>query len=415
MQGRTVLSLVAFLCAGALVALRTSQFLEDPSVPGRPSWAMQDFRGAIYYPVRQLLAGQNPYAPADDPQAFPPLTGAPLYLPMTLTVHLPLGLLSRRPAELVYFVGNLLAVPLLVLLALRLCGRVASVATVLSIAAAVVLTRPVSMALFVGQSTIVCALGIYLALHLARSRPSLGGVGLAIACIKPTFGLPLGFLMLWRGEMKAFAVGAVLVTALCVPATMLAARAAGGLGPLLASMDQHGLAKAEKPDVSEVTSVYRVDTVALFGRFRGRRFDALATAAIGAAVLVAAGWALRRCPRDLATALVCLAVVACMYHQLYDALILVAPLIGLIAWARRPGIDAPRWLLLVLLAIPAVNYLPTPGMLDRLGLDEGPLRLAAISVNGAAVFLALLTSIALALFAPGPDSAEEPVSSVSRD
>jgi hypothetical protein len=41
-------------------------------------------------------------------------------------------------------------------------------------------------------------------------------------------------------------------------------------------------------------------------------------------------------------------------------------------------------------------------MLDRLGLEDGPVYLAVISANGGAIFLALITSLVLAFSTPRP-------------
>ena len=60
----TILATVALVLIVALVVGRTIARLEIPGHPELPRYGMQDFRDSIYYPVRTLLAGANPYSPS---------------------------------------------------------------------------------------------------------------------------------------------------------------------------------------------------------------------------------------------------------------------------------------------------------------------------------------------------------------
>ena len=402
------LTIAAFVGLALLAAIHVVHHLQDPHDPTRPSFAMYDFRGAIYYPLEALVDGRNPYEPRDDPRAFPPREGAPLYLPITLATHLPLALLSLRAAELLYFSLNVLLVPILAYCVLRLCGLATSTATVFGTATIMMLARPCEMALFAGQSTIYVSIGVYIALLFARRRPVLGGLGLFLACLKPTFGVPLGFFMLWRREGRAFLVGATLVALGCLLTGVVLARTAGGVRPLLASLAARGVASEDKPDINAATSIYRVDAVALLARPLGRPLGLAGDLAATGALLALAAWAMRRLtavqgdgPRAGASELfagwvTCLAVVICVYHQTYDALLAAPPLVAAATgcWRAPNGdpVSWARWLVLGLLTVPTVNYLPTLSAIETLGLKGGAL-LAAISLNGAALTAAFLLHV----------------------
>src|SRR5688572_18936481 len=102
-------ALVAGLCVImglSLIIFRLTGFADILGV--RASWAMTDFKTAIYYPVITFLSGENPYAVNRFMQLYPVKSGFPLYLPATLLLHLPFGLLSPPNAFAVYFLFTLI-------------------------------------------------------------------------------------------------------------------------------------------------------------------------------------------------------------------------------------------------------------------------------------------------------------------
>src|SRR4029450_12489403 len=163
--------------------------------PGRPDatrWVLQDFRDAVYYPVVAWLHGGNPYDQDAQARRYPVGQSFPLYLPATLVAHLPFGLLPPAEAAWGYF------------------------ATTLLLTGALSRPRAGQMTLPLGQVTAQVGLASYVALRWARSRPLLAGLGLALATLKPTYGVPLAALMLLgRGDMRATAVGVAASVAMC--------------------------------------------------------------------------------------------------------------------------------------------------------------------------------------------------------
>ena len=103
-----------------------------------------------------------------------------------------------------------------------------------------------------------------------------------------------------------------------------------------------------------------------------------------------------RARRLHATSIGSLAGVAAFYHQSYDGLALVLPLVVLLArpdlepWRGRP---AWRWAALALTALPFVNFLATRSAGARFGES---MVLAASSVNGLAILAVLAVHVGLA-------------------
>ena len=399
----SVLAAAAFLLAVATVTAWTHRRLNvpgDPATVGR--YGLQDFRDAIYYPVRAVLDGQNPYDAASYLPRYPVGTPLRLYLPAMLGLYLPFGLLPYMASAALFFALNTALVPVLVHHGLRLAGVASTMPRVLALGAFVVLSRPGLLTLFVGQSAIYMTLGLYVALRYARTRPVLAALGVALTGVKPTFGLPLGILLLasgaWRPAVAGGALVALASTALAVPM----ARAAGGFGPWLASVG--GASDMSDDPHNVITQSYvRVDTASLVGRL----FQVEPSTAVQLALLVlivALGAAsVRRLGRTsgdhapLSASVACVTALACVYHQTYDCLLLLAPLFGSVAGTVAQG--RVRRLLAGLLALPFVNYFATLTAIQALGIHGGVWRFVA-SANAAAVTAAFVLLLREAATAP---------------
>ena len=409
-----LVSLLAFVAAAALLALRLSMIVNTPGRPDEEFWGLQDFRDAIYYPGVALLDGHNPYDPAVYTRTYPVGNLFPLYLPLTLLVHFPFALFAPQAAQILYFVVSLLMVVVLSRLTLSLCGWTAegwaaSVAAVCGVGTLLLLSRPGSQGVLIGQCATQAVIGVYLALRYARERPWAAGAGIALASIKPTFGPPLMLLMLARGDRGAVLRGLGIAGVLTAATVPFVARAAGGYAPLLASVWRNQQALLADGPSSTAFSLFRVDVVALFGRLLGRPPGLVPETAISVAVLGLVAVALvllgrsgesRRDLRPLSDTLVCLGVLLCIYHQSYDLVLVAFPTAvavsgGLWSPRGRPG-RLVRWAVAALLVLPAVNYLPT-ATVEALLQPKGTVWIALASLNGLALFTALLLCTAVAL------------------
>lgn len=390
---RTVAAAALFLLAALPAAYRAL----DPRGPGGAAvaeYALQDFRDAVYYPVRALLDGANPYDTPRYMAAYPVGQPFPLYSPATIALHLPFGLLPYGAARTAYAAYTILLSPAIAALALVLCGLRPSAPAALALGAALLVTRPGQMNLFIGQSTATVVLAVYAALALRARRPGLAALALAVTTAKPTFAVPVMALLVARGAWRPVVVGSALGATLAAgPAAMLVA-SCGGLGPFLASLGESQASFAAHPAVDPATSLYRIDLAGVLGRLAGTPLGVL-DAAVTVAVLAAVAAALRglvrtRDPRAEVDAdgLVCAATLVAVYHQLYGAVLLLFPVLALATGRTR--VDGwRRTLLLALLAVPALNYAASRTALGRLQPGD-PLWLAVTSAAGVAIATALV-------------------------
>jgi hypothetical protein len=410
---RRALPIIAGLAFSAAVAVTTARIVGHLDIPGRPHeqrYAFQDFRDAFYYPSRALIDGVNPYDPVAYQAHYPVARPTSPYAPHTLLLHLPFSLLPYRAAQLAYDALSML----LILYLARAClvavrGR-AGVAATFALATLVLLSRPAHQTLFLGQISCLVVTGVYLALLEEERRPWLAAAGVALACMKPTYGVPLVVALLFLGRGRTAVRGVLLAAAASLPALPLLAHAAGGLGPLADSVIGSYTIMDADHTVNPATSTIRLDAVAMIERLAGRSPGPLFSMCLSLAILAAGSAAAARLGRRggrewrvAAAGTVCLTMLVCIYHQAYDAVLLVLPATALAlavpAWPPGRRATGTRLSLLALLCVPALNYLSTDTFLGR--FDPGPaLRLMITSANGCALLLVFAAVLAIAFAAP---------------
>ena len=386
-----------FAAAGALIVVlgilgqRAVPRLNVPGHVDPARWVLQDFRDAVYYPVVAFLDGRNPYDQAAQAETYPVGQPFPPYLPLTLVAHLPFGLMPHAEADALYAAAVLALTAVLAVLALGGAGVQVTAAATLGLTALLLVSRPGQMNLLLGQVTAQVVIGAYVALRWARTKPLLAGLGLALATLKPTYGVPLAVLMLLgRGDVAAGTAGAAISAALCLAALVPLVHAAGGVAPFVASLGGSATAFSAEHTSNAWSSFARIDLAALAARLLGRVPDGWVEVTLGLVTAAAALVGLRRLRGDerapttqLGVGLICLTLLIATYHQAYDALLLTQPAVALAAGSWGRGVVAPpalRWTVLALLAVPAVNYLASGTMVAGLNIG-GPVWLAVTAVN----------------------------------
>jgi hypothetical protein len=398
-----LLGCAVFATAVIVAVLRVTTLSEAFGVRLSMPWAMNDFKSAIYCPVALFLQGGNPYDRAQFLQFCPVRDVFPLYLPATLIVHAPLGVLPIDAATLLYFCLTAALSLTIVFLALRLTGGEASLASVLFGAGLLLLSRPGQWNWLLGQPGLELAIASYVAVYWARRAPLVSGLALAVSMYKPTFGVPLALLMLVRGDVRATAAGLAFATVLnMVPLSLLLQRA-GGLEAF--TTDLLRSQRVWQGVVDPSTQVYGVDAPSLLSRLLGRRLSLGTYLSVSLGVLGVAAAALRSIRRmedpksaHLSATLVCLAVLLSVHHHAYDLVLLVGPVIHVITSSMPSGVLTSRVRagLLSLYALLGANYVTTQSVLHRLE-PQSLLWVGLASINSALLLVTFLTYIGLVI------------------
>src|SRR5262249_3689300 len=205
------------------------------------------------------------------------------------------GLVPHDEAEALYAVAVLALTAVVAVLSLGGAGVPVTAAATLGLTALLLVSRPGQMNLLLGQVTAQVVVGAYVALRWERTRPRLAGPGLALATLKPTYGVPLAVLMLFgRGDVAAVAVGAAVAAALCLTALVPLVHAAGGVAPFVASLGGSATTFSAEFTSNAWSSFARIDVVALAARLLGGVPQGWVEVTLGLVVTATALVALRR-------------------------------------------------------------------------------------------------------------------------
>jgi hypothetical protein len=393
---RLTAAVAVFAAVVGVLGLRAWTLVNVPGAPGHAQWVLQDFRDAVYYPVVALLAGDNPYDVRTYFARYPVGQEFPVYSPLTLLLHLPFGLLPYRLAEALYFASVIGLTVVLAAVSLRLAGVAARADAVLGLAAALLLSRPGQSNLLLGQVTVPAVLATLAALHWSSRRRWWATAALALATFKPTFGLPLALLLACRGDRRVAVGGVAIGGALAALLAVWPMSAAGGPGPFVAALLDNQATTRGSLLFAPLTSWLRVDVWALAARLAGGTTGPVSEALLSLAVLGATGLLLRRLRRvaaaladPLAVGLVGAGLLAGVYHQVYDLLLLAPAALAVVLgrpaalWQERP------WARAVLAAASLAlfgNYATSNAALRHLGVAGG-WWLALVSVNAVLLLL----------------------------
>ncbi|GHG12370.1 hypothetical protein GCM10017567_32260 [Amycolatopsis bullii] len=363
--------------------------LPTPAVAGEER--LQDFRDALYFPIREFLSGGNPYDPAAMFAHWPVRQDFNLYQPYHLLLHAPFALPGYRVGAVAFTLFSLLLLVALAALTAHAVRRYvpAPFAVTTAVVAALLVTSQVGKAqLYVGQINPLIALGAAGALLARRDRPGWAAAALALAWLKPQYGFPLAVLLFARGSRRVALAGTAIAAAASLPVVVLLVVRGGGIGPFL-DVIVANLTHARGTPYGAVDSVtaQRIDVAAVVFRVTGW---VPSEPVVLAGVLVASAVLIRRTAEPVADLLTVLAVVVCVVHQPGDVLIAV-PAMAVVAalWWRRRG--EPGWgaagTAVLALAVPFAHLYTV----DKL---FGPR--TSVTVDGAAVVVAWVLAVVAA-------------------
>lgn len=343
-------------------------------VEGR-GYAYQDFDATVYYPVRAVVDGVNPYVSHDRDAGdymnqYPVHAHFPLYSPLLLLFGAPFALPPPKLAAFCWSVFNLGLLLGIAWSVIKLLGRPPRLAYVFGLAALLLLLQPTRAAWQLGQATLALSLATYVIVHYGDRRRWLTTLALAVASIKPNLAGPTGVLLASRGDWRS-TVSGMLVAGICTVVGMglIFARAGdASLESVLGIVAGNQAHFNEHPDVDPATTIGRVDVAATLEYLTGRSLPSFASIGLTIAVLIAAAVVLwrNRSPdvvehaASVRSTLLLLSATICIYHKYYDLAILVLP-IGASLLAAHPswrGVSKMhRWLIALLMSLPFVNPL----------------------------------------------------------
>lgn len=401
----TLLAVALFVVGVAATAYRTVRQYQTPGPFDSSAQGMCDFHNGIYFPTRALIDGISPYG-EQYASSYPVARQIPFFSPGILVLHAPLAILPLRVSEVVYFAIMVAMIIAIAGLCVRASGAHDWIAWTAGVSTLIVFSRGGHITLFDGYFTFELVLATFVAIHTARQRPWVSAIALAVVSAKPTYILPLGCLLLARGNVRALVLGAtVSLLAAGLPMIYLAYHEgirqtgsvdlATGLEKVIADISLAQEVHMNQQDESPLHSWTRLDLLAGVCKWTGRepgQTTHLAVMAVLLAVPMAILWRRMRLGIDdgLAGAtggLITASVLTSLYHQSYDALLLVAPLTGIIAGAS-PAWKQTRWagrsVLVALLAVPLLNYLSTQTLLSWLDWGDFGFRVLT-SVNAFAI------------------------------
>ena len=396
----------------------------DYGVPGPFDPTQQglcDFHNGVYYPTRAWIDGISPYG-LRYAETYPVSKPIPLFSPAILAMHAPIAMLPLRMAEIVFSLANIAIVALIAWLTARVifstiktdqtaAQPVASVSclgyrfdyrTLMAvIATTIVYSRGGHSSLFQGYFTLVWVLASLLSVHWAGRRDVPAALALCVAATKPTYLLPLGFLLLAQRRFRALIAGALLSVVTMAASTGYLVYKIGdgdisaGWESLVTEIETAHQLHRDVPDETPMLTWTRVDVVALYGKWAGYDPSDVGYLLIMMSMLLPSMAAIFWCPVDdqadpplvgLRGGLIAITALVCVYHQFYDALIIVPPLFGLMTVTGGWSNVGRRWRVVIVIALLSVlmNYFTTSSFLSRL---EPSVMVHRVITSGTAVIL----------------------------
>ena len=379
----------------------------DLTAAGGSLW---DFRDASFYSVRAVLDGLVPYDVNDYFVAYPVAQEFPLLPPSFLVLHAPFQAVAFTTAATAMTAISLIGIVAMSAWVLFLARYPVRPVAVLVVSGLAILSNGGRNLLFSGQSSLVFIAGAYLAITSVRVAP--GSVGVFIALIKPSFGLPVAALLAssgrWRRAVVGSSVAFVVSAVLMVPFIAWS----GGVGDLIDTLSDNATFSAASEWVALETTTGRVDFAATIAMVTdlvpsgvGEIVIGFGLIAIGAGVL----WVRRRTVwggthRDAAVILIVLATVLGVYHSFYDLLILLLPAVLLTRSDFAGGsVSRPlRWSLLGLVLFASFNPFRIDQVISALTDSERLVRVLGPGLTGVSLSVAFVLTAVVVARVPEP-------------
>jgi Glycosyltransferase family 87 len=371
-----------------LTTVRTVNVYHVPVAKETIRFGLCDFHNAVYFPGLAFSRGENPYS-ATYAAKYPVNREMSPYSPLLLPFASLMGVLPLRMAEYLWYSTNIilmfaLSVTLLHVTKMRIYAH-----RVLLVAALILFSRVGQSNQVLGQLGTYFCLFTFVAVWCAPTNKYLSATGLALASIKPTFGIPLILMMLAARKVQPVVLGLLL----------------GGVGAglslgwiianepteLLASFENSQHAIVADKDVDPDSAWMRTDLVSVVARNFSIVSD-LKFELVGMLFILipafAALWKLSSKQqtaesRSLELATVTTMIPLCIYHLSYDLLVVLPALALAISGRIFTTQKQPlmyRYAYSALLVFPLINYFAAYSVMEKLHID-GMLREMLIASN----------------------------------
>jgi NADH:ubiquinone oxidoreductase subunit 3 (subunit A) len=444
----SILGPAALVVLTILLTLRLTSIVVDPNDPkgsydaGRDG--LGDFRDVIYFPLRAVQEGVNPYDCGKEPlldgsqrylQRYPVLNLFPLYSPLVFLLYWPFSWLDFHTSAIFYVALNFVLAVVLAYVIARLCAfdRDANGQTqwglVCALATLILVTQAGRSNFMGGENALPLTLASLGAIVWGRDRPWLAGAAIALSSMKPTYGLPLGFFMLCRGDWKAVTIGWAASIAIGIGGLLLVFGQTGDIPHMVSILKDNQAVLESDPEADARSTSSRIDSAGVLvrlipGDMPGESIaTSLLLSALTAVVIIGAQRIADPTARDTVQwSAIAVGTVTCLYRLPYDALLLWLPIsLAFFAPSQRWGnISTTARMTFGFLAIaPMFNLLTSSTavkVVRSLGLDrslpsaitEGAWT-AACSASGAFLLAALCT---LAFLIPRSGSSKIPATNL---
>jgi len=359
-----------------------------------------DFHNGSYFPTRAFVDGKTPYS-TEVAAEYGMARATPPYSPVVFLIHIPFAVLPLNVSAVLFFGYSVALIAALAWCSLKMSLQPFRWFDFLAITNLLLISRPGHITLYTGYFTTEIVIGCVLALHYAKDRPTISGVGLALASMKPNFLIPLVLLMAIRGNFRALLFG-FLFCVLTAGGGIAWLSYHNGLPEVIASVRGGQESLHVDPTEMPVNTWTRVDLVGMFAKvINWVPEDAVYL--LGMLMIIAlVGVFLRQVSRfeinsgatGPSALIAVLTILLSVYHHSYDCALLAVPAIGLLFFGKVTMPEVPGWirmLVAILVAVPAVNYLSTKSVMGFLELEPLGFYWQAVTlINGLCLLLALV-------------------------
>lgn len=391
-----VLGIALFTTVCCLAVFATYYLKNSPDAtahqPGIFPKSFQAFHNQVYYPVRALVTGENPYS-ADyvdfHPQSEPGIsTAMDPVPPSTLLILSPIAFFQLHAAEIVFIsLCGLLTILSAYMLLTAANDYPPKLGAALLTAALMIACLPGVTAFFTYPTIIVTLFGVILAVEHGGRNDLVSGFGIVLAFCQPVIGAGILILLLFRRNFSAVALGILLFGVLNIVAITWIANGSGGIAQTIQDA-REVYPNVYSPVVQEdvQTSINRVDAWSVLARISPETANvtsdenSLRWIITGGILLLALIALLAERDRTqtqgaISRSGMLIAMVTILYfYQTTSALYLLwIPAIGLLVdgWRPERSFSLPlRFVLGLLVVLPLFNYFTTPFAMDRLEISQ---------------------------------------------